>query len=64
MKCTKIIITHRLSTIKKADKIFVMHEGQIIESGTHLDLLEKRNVYYKLVKLQLHKPEPVRKYVL
>ena len=44
---TSIVIAHRLATIKKADKIIVMDKGLIVESGTHLELLEKENGYYK-----------------
>ena len=44
---TSIVIAHRLATIKKADKIIVMDKGLIVESGNHLELLEKENGYYK-----------------
>ena len=44
---TSIVIAHRLATIKQADKIIVMDKGIIVEEGTHLDLLEKENGYYK-----------------
>ena len=44
---TSIIIAHRLATIKKADKIIVMDNGFIVEEGTHKDLLDKENGYYK-----------------
>jgi subfamily B ATP-binding cassette protein MsbA len=44
---TSIVIAHRLTTIKKADKIIVMDKGLIVEEGTHLELLEKENGYYK-----------------
>jgi subfamily B ATP-binding cassette protein MsbA len=44
---TSIVIAHRLATIKKADKIIVMDAGEIVEMGTHNQLLEKENGYYK-----------------
>jgi len=44
---TSIVIAHRLATIKKADKIIVMDKGLIVEKGTHTELLEKENGYYK-----------------
>ena len=44
---TSIVIAHRLATIKKADKIIVMDKGLIVEKGTHSELLEKDNGYYK-----------------
>lgn len=49
---TSIIIAHRLSTIQKADKIVVMQKGQIVEQGTHEELLAKDGVYRKLVMMQ------------
>jgi ATP-binding cassette, subfamily B (MDR/TAP), member 1 len=49
---TTIVISHRLSTIKDADNIVVMSEGQIVEQGTHDDLLMKRGAYYALVEAQ------------
>ena len=49
---TSIVIAHRLATIKNADKILVMDNGQIVESGTHIDLLEQRGYYSKLFELQ------------
>ena len=49
---TSIVIAHRLSTIQNADKIIVMHKGQVREMGTHNDLLRKRGVYYRLYQLQ------------
>lgn len=44
---TSIVIAHRLATIKKADKIIVMDSGRIVESGTHKELLQKENGYYR-----------------
>ncbi|TXD47960.1 ABC transporter ATP-binding protein [Polaribacter sp. IC073] len=44
---TSIVIAHRLATIKQADKIIVMDKGLIVEEGTHSELLEKKNGYYK-----------------
>ena len=49
---TSIIIAHRLSTMQRADKIVVMHKGQVREMGTHQQLLAKRGIYYKLYQLQ------------
>ena len=44
---TSIIIAHRLATIKQADKIIVMDKGRIVEEGTHDELLQRENGYYK-----------------
>ena len=49
---TSLIIAHRLSTIQRADKIIVMHKGQVREMGTHQELLAHRGIYYKLYQLQ------------
>ncbi|HUH45692.1 MAG TPA: ATP-binding cassette domain-containing protein, partial [Arenibacter sp.] len=49
---TSIIIAHRLATIKKADKILVMHEGQIVETGTHVELLKQKGYYQNLYEAQ------------
>ena len=49
---TSLIIAHRLSTIQRADKIMVMHKGQVREMGTHQELLANRGIYYKLYQLQ------------
>jgi len=49
---TSIVIAHRLSTIQNADKIIVMHRGQIREMGSHNELLQKRGIYYRLYQLQ------------
>lgn len=50
---TTIMVAHRLSTIQHADKIIVMHQGQIRESGTHQELLGQNGIYKKLYELQL-----------
>ncbi len=49
---TTLVIAHRLSTIEKADLIIVMHEGKIVESGSHSELLEKGQHYAELYRLQ------------
>ena len=49
---TSIVIAHRLSTIQHCDKIIVMREGSIVESGKHDELLEMSGIYKKLVELQ------------
>ena len=49
---TSIVIAHRLSTIQRADRILVMHKGQLREMGTHQELLGERGIYWKLFQLQ------------
>jgi ATP-binding cassette subfamily B protein len=49
---TSVVIAHRLSTIQRADKIIVMHKGQVREMGTHQELLAHHGIYYKLYQLQ------------
>src|SRR3989449_1974809 len=49
---TSLIIAHRPSTVQRADKIIVMHKGQVREMGTHQQLLAQRGIYYKLYQLQ------------
>ena len=49
---TTLVVAHRLSTIQNADKIIVMHKGEIREEGTHQELLTNKGIYYKLYKLQ------------
>ena len=49
---TTIVIAHRLSTIQHADEIFVMKDGEIIEKGTHEELIGRKGEYGKLVALQ------------
>jgi ABC-type multidrug transport system fused ATPase/permease subunit len=55
---TTIVVAHRLSTIKNADKIIVLHKGKVREIGTHEALLNKEGLYYNLYKLQYKELEP------
>ena len=52
-KRTTIIVAHRLSTIKEADQIIVIDNGQIVEQGTHYDLLNQNGIYANLINNQL-----------
>ncbi len=52
---TSIVIAHRLSTIEKADKIIVLHHGQLREIGDHAELMKQRGIYYKLYQMQYKK---------
>ena len=49
---TSIIIAHRLSTIQNVDRIIVLHKGEIVEEGTHNQLLDRQGLYYDLYRLQ------------
>jgi ATP-binding cassette subfamily B protein len=49
---TSLVIAHRLSTIQKADRILVLHKGEVRELGTHQELLAQRGLYYRLYQLQ------------
>ena len=59
---TSVVIAHRLSTIQNADKIIVMHRGEIRETGTHNELLQKGGIYYRLYQLQYKGQEGKRKF--
>lgn len=50
---TVVVVAHRLSTVKNAHQIIVLDQGQIVETGNHNSLIEKRGAYYNLVKNQL-----------
>ena len=54
---TSLVIAHRLSTIQRADRILVMHKGQLRESGSHQELLSLRGIYWKLYQLQYRDQE-------
>lgn len=54
---TSIVVAHRLSTIQRANKIIVMHKGEIREVGTHQELIEHGGIYYKLYRLQYKEQE-------
>jgi ATP-binding cassette subfamily B protein len=54
---TAIIIAHRLSTIEKADKILVLHNGELREIGTHRELLNRKGIYYRLYQMQFKHDE-------
>jgi len=57
---TSIVIAHRLATIKQADKIIVMDQGEIVETGSHQELLKKEDGYYrKLYEVQFKEEETV-----
>ena len=58
---TSIVIAHRLSTVRKADKIVVMERGKIIETGTHTKLLEHNGIYRRLYELQFAEEEITEK---
>ena len=49
---TSIVIAHRLSTVRDADVILVVHDGKIVEQGKHDDLMRKKGVYYRLYTRQ------------
>ena len=49
---TMLVVAHRLSTIQKADKIICLQNGEIVESGTHNELLKNKSYYWRLYKLQ------------
>ena len=49
---TSLVIAHRLSTIQNADRIFVMEKGQVVEEGSHSELVSQKGLYWHLIQLQ------------
>ncbi len=58
-KRTTLIIAHRLSTVKNADKIFVLKDSSLVESGNHNELIKKNGIYSQLVKAQYNVKEKI-----
>ncbi len=56
---TALVIAHRLSTIQDVDRIYVLHQGRIVESGAHAELLARRGAYWRLYQLQYRSQEPI-----
>jgi len=50
---TVVVVAHRLSTVRNADQIIVLDKGEIVEQGTHLELIDLKGHYFHLVKNQL-----------
>ncbi len=55
---TSLVIAHRISTIQKADRILVLSQGELVEQGTHEELLDKQGLYFSLYKLQYENGNP------
>ena len=54
---TCLLIAHRLSTIRNADRIIVLHHGEVREVGSHAELMQKQGIYYRLYQLQCQMEE-------
>jgi len=54
---TSLVIAHRLSTISRADVILAMQDGQIVERGTHGELLDRGGLYARLHQIQFSQPQ-------
>jgi ABC-type multidrug transport system fused ATPase/permease subunit len=57
---TTIIVANRLTTIRRANRILVLHEGRLVEQGTHDELIRQRGVYFRLARLQAADAESAR----
>ena len=57
---TSVIIAHRLNTIRNVDRILVFHQGELVEDGTHEELMENKHIYSQLYELQYGVP-PITK---
>jgi ABC-type bacteriocin/lantibiotic exporter with double-glycine peptidase domain len=55
LRCTRIVIAHRLSTVLRADRILVVEQGRLVEEGTHEELLRRGGLYAELVQSQLER---------
>jgi ATP-binding cassette subfamily B multidrug efflux pump len=54
---TCLLIAHRLSTIRNADRIIVLHHGEVREVGSHAELMDRQGIYYRLYQLQYEREE-------
>ena len=61
---TILFTSHKMSTIKKADKIFVLHEGKIVEQGNYNDLINKKGFFYKLMIDNVYKEPQIKRKLL
>ncbi|GMB10409.1 MAG: NHLP family bacteriocin export ABC transporter permease/ATPase subunit [Candidatus Improbicoccus devescovinae] len=61
LKCTRLVIAHRLSTVKNCDRILVLDKGTIIESGNYETLMSKKGMFYELAIRQVVDPEKIEK---
>ena len=55
-----VLVSHRLSTVADCDRIVVLGDGTVVECGSHVELVNKRGVYYGLARLQLKLDMPAR----
>lgn len=60
-KFTVVVVAHRLSTVRDANKILVIEKGSVVEEGTHADLINRDGVYAKLVSKQIVEEEDMEK---
>jgi subfamily B ATP-binding cassette protein MsbA len=57
---TTFVVAHRLSTIQRADRILVLDKGQLVEEGTHAELLARQGLYHYLYTMRINEPGPDR----